>query len=118
MVDARANALIRKQKQTASNRTKEIRRYAWADISDIIKGNSDIIMNKKGRVRTLVDNKVIILVLYCDLEITLLQCTTDGDLYGKGLTEHKLFRHTSATLLMYWKEVRILYYYFTSKETK
>ena len=44
------------------------------------------------------------------------QCTADGDLYGTGLTDHKLFRQTSATLLMDWKEVRRLYYYFTSKE--
>ena len=42
----KANAFIRKQKQTV--RKKE---------------NSDILMNTKGRVQTLEDNKVILLVL-------------------------------------------------------
>ena len=61
--DARANALIRKQKQTASNRTKERRRDAYAAMSDILKENSYITMNTKGRVRTLEETKVVLLVL-------------------------------------------------------
>ena len=44
-------------------------------------------------------------------------CTLDGNIYGTGLTEQNLFRHISATLQIDWKEVRRLYYYFTSKET-
>ena len=55
-------------------------------------------MSKKGRVQTLEKNKVVLLVLYRELEIALAQCTTDGDIYGTGLTEHKLFRQTPATL--------------------
>ena len=34
------------------------------------------------------------------------KCTADDDIYGTGLTEHKLFRHTSATIRMDWKEFR------------
>ena len=74
-------------------------------------------MNKKIRVGTLEEKKVVLLLIYCELEIALAQCTNDGNLYGTGLTEHKLFRQTSATLQMDWKEVRWLYYYFNSKET-
>ena len=44
--DARTNALIHKQNQTTSKRTKERRGYAWAAMSDILKENSDIMMNK------------------------------------------------------------------------
>ena len=68
--DSRADYLIRKQKQTASKRTKERSRDAWAAISDILKENSDIMMNKKGRVQTLDENKVVPLVLYRELEIS------------------------------------------------
>ena len=46
--DTRANDLIRKQKQTASKRTKKRRRDVWAAMSDILKGKSDIMMNTKG----------------------------------------------------------------------
>ena len=60
-------------------------------------------MDTKGRVRTLEDNKVILPALYCEMEIALEQCTAEGDLYGIGLTEHKLFRQTSATHQMDWK---------------
>ena len=63
LVDSRANALIRKQKQTTSKRAKERRKDAWAAMADILKENSDILMNTKGRVRTMEENKVIILVL-------------------------------------------------------
>ena len=45
------------------------------------------------------------------------QYTTDGDIYGIGLTEHKFFRQTSDTLQMDWKEVKRLYYSFTSDDT-
>ena len=72
-------------------------------MSDIPKENSDIMMNTKGWVRTLEENKVFLLVLYRDLEITLTQCTADNDLYGTGLTAHNLFVQTSDTLLMDWK---------------
>ena len=74
-------------------------------------------MNQKGQVRNLEENKVVLLVLYHDLEIALTQCTADGDLYETGLTEQKMFIQTSDTLRMDWKEVRQLYYYFTSKKT-
>ena len=76
-----------------------------------------MMMNTKGRVRTLEENKVFLLVLYRELETALAQCTADGDLYGTGLTEHKLFRHTSATLQIDWKDIRRIYYSFNSKET-
>ena len=65
--DARDNALIRKQKQTEIKRTKEKRRDAWTDMSYILKEKSDILMNKKGWVRTLDENKVVLLVLYREL---------------------------------------------------
>ena len=42
--DARDNALIRKQKQTAIKRTKERRRDAWTAMADILKENCDIMM--------------------------------------------------------------------------
>ena len=115
--DDRDNYLIRKQKQTAIKRTKERRRDAWAVMLDILKENSDILINTQGRVLTLEENKVVLLILYRDLEIALSQCTTDGNIYGTGLTEHKFFRQTSATLRMDSKEVRQLYYSFTSKQT-
>ena len=35
--DVRANVLIHKQKHTTSKQTKERRRYAWADMSYILK---------------------------------------------------------------------------------
>ena len=92
--DSRANALVRKQKHTASKRTKERRRDAWAAMSDILKENSDTMINTKGQVRTLEENIFILLVLCRELEIASAQCTADGDLYGTGLTEHKLFRKT------------------------
>ena len=117
LAEARYNDLIRKHKKTSRNKTKERRRDAWTAISDIIKENSDILMNTKGRVRTLEENKVVLLVLYCELEIALAQYTSDSDIYGTGMTEHKLFQQTSATLRMDRKEVRRLYYYFTSEET-
>ena len=41
---ARDNALIHKQKQTASKQTKERRRDAWAVMSDIPKENNEILM--------------------------------------------------------------------------
>ena len=44
--DARANALIRKQNQAKSKRTKDRRRDAWVAMSYILKENSDILMNK------------------------------------------------------------------------
>ena len=50
--DTRASSLIRKQNQTASKWTKERRRDVWAAMEDIMKENSDIGMNTKGRVRT------------------------------------------------------------------
>ena len=73
-------------------------------------------MNTKVRIQTLEENKIVLLVLYSELKIALAQCTADGDLYGIGLTEHKFFRHISATLQMDWKEVKRLYYSFTSEE--
>ena len=65
--DARANALICKHKQTASKRTKERRGDVWAYMSDILKENSSIMMSTKGQVRTLEENKAVLLVLYRDL---------------------------------------------------
>ena len=115
--DARANPFICKHKQTASKWTKERRKDDWVATSDILKENSDIMMNTKGWVWTLEENKAVLQVLYRDLETALAQCTDDSDLYGIGLTEHKLFSQTSATLRIDWKEVRQLYYYFTSKKT-
>ena len=67
-------------------------------MSDILKGKSDIMINTKGWVQTLDENKVVVLVLYRELEIALAQCTDDGNLHGTGLTEHKLFRQISDTL--------------------
>ena len=67
---------------------------------DILKEKSDILMNTKVRVRTLEENKVVLLVLFHELEISLAQCTADGVLYKTYLTEHKLFIQTSATLQM------------------
>ena len=55
-------------------------------------------MNTKFWVGTLEENKVVLLVRYRELEIALAQCTNDGYLYGTGMTEHNLFRQTSATL--------------------
>ena len=43
--DARANAFIRKHNQNKSKRTKERRRDVWSDMSDILKENSEIMMN-------------------------------------------------------------------------
>ena len=103
---ARSNALIPKHMHTTSNHTKERRRDAWAAMSDIVKENSDIMMNTKVRVQTLEGNKVFLILLYHDLEIALEQCTSDVDLYGTGLTEKKLFRQTSNALQVNWKEVR------------
>ena len=74
-------------------------------------------MNTKIRVQNLDENKAVLLLRYCDLEIALAQCTDDGDIYGTGLTDHKFFRQTSSTLQMDRKEVRRLYYSFTSEET-
>ena len=90
--DARANDLIQEQKQTASKRTKERMRDAWVVMVDMLKEYSEIMMNKKGRVRTLEENKVVLLILSCGLEIALAQCTADGNIYGTGLTDNKLFR--------------------------
>ena len=75
MGNARANALIRKQKQAASKSTKERRRDAWEAMADILKEKSEILMNTQLRVRNLEENKVSLLVLYCELEIFLAQCT-------------------------------------------
>ena len=69
-------------------------------MSDIFKENSDILMNTKFQVRNMEENKVVVLLLYYDLEIALAQFSTDVGIYGTGLTEEKLFRHTSATLQM------------------
>ena len=87
-------------------------------MSDILKENNDIMMNTKGRVRTLEYNKAVLLVFFRDMEIELAQCTADDDIYGTGLTEHKLFRQTSYTIKVDWKDVRRIYYYFTSEETE
>ena len=92
--DSRADCFIRKQKQTASKRTKERMRDAWVLMVDMLKEYSEIMMNKKGRVRTLEENKVVFLVIYHDLQIDLEQCTADGNIYGTGLKEQKLFRQT------------------------
>ena len=54
--------LIRKQKNIASKRTKERRRDVWAAMEDILKENSEILINKKFRVQTLKDNKVVLIV--------------------------------------------------------
>ena len=51
-------------------------------------------MNTKGRVQTLKENKIILLVLSRELETALAQCTADCDLYGIGLADHKFFRQT------------------------
>ena len=51
--DDRSDALILKQKQTVSKWTKEKNRDAWAAMEDIMKENSDIMMNTKGRFRNL-----------------------------------------------------------------
>ena len=112
LVDATDNYLIRKQNQTVRKRTKESSRDAWAAMSDNLKENSDILMNTKIQVQTLEENKIVLLVPYCDLEIALAHCTADGNLYGTGMTEHKFFRQTPATLRTDWKEFRRLYYYF------
>ena len=74
-------------------------------------------MNTKVRFRTLEDNNVVLIVIYPELEIALAQCTDVGDMYWTGLTEHKLFRQTSAILIMDLKEFRRLYYSFTYEET-
>ena len=57
-----AHDLIRKQKNIASKRTKERRRGVWAAMEDILKENSEIMMNKKIWVQTLKDNKVVLIV--------------------------------------------------------
>ena len=67
LVEARANDLIRTQKQTVRKRVMERRRDAWEDMSDIIQENSDILMNTKVRFRTLEENKVVLLVLYREM---------------------------------------------------
>ena len=64
---ARANALICKQNWTTSKSIKEKRSYAWAAISDIHKEKSDILMNTKGWVWTLEENKLVLLVIYREL---------------------------------------------------
>ena len=46
--DARSNALMSKQKHNTSKQTKERRRDIWAAMSDILKENSDTLMNKKA----------------------------------------------------------------------
>ena len=74
-------------------------------------------MNTKVQVRNLKNNKVVLLVISCEPEISLEHCIAAGDIYGTSLKEHKLFRQTSATLQMYLKQARRIYYSFTSKET-
>ena len=74
-------------------------------------------MNTKVRFRTLEDKNVVLIVIYPELEIALAQCTDVGDMYWTGLTEHKLFRQTSAILIMDLKEFRRLYYSFTYEDT-
>ena len=106
--DSIANDLICKYKKTASKRTNERSRDSWAAMSYILKENSDILINTKVWVRTLEENKVLLLVLYHHMRITLAQCTAEGDLYVTALTNHKLFIHTSATLQMDWEKVRQL----------
>ena len=64
LVGARDNSLIRKQKQTSSKQTKERGGGTWEVMTDIMKGNSDILMNTKGQVHTLEYNKFILLVCY------------------------------------------------------
>ena len=93
--DAIANTLIRKQKLPASKRAKELGDHGR--YSERKQWHYD---EQKRRVRTLEENKVIILVLSHDMEIALAQCTADSNLYGTGLSEHKLFRQTAATLRM------------------
>ena len=68
---ARDNDLICKHNHTESKWTKERRTDSWADMADIIKEYSDIMVNTKCQVRTLEENKVVLLVLSCELEITL-----------------------------------------------
>ena len=83
-------------------------------MSDILKENTDILMNTKVRVRTLEENKVILLVLYYELEIALVKCAADSNLYGTGLTDHKLFKQKSVTLRMYLEkgQANLLFFYF------
>ena len=57
-----AHDLIRKKKNIASKRTKERRRDVWEAMEDILKENSEILMNKKVWVQTLKDNKVVLIV--------------------------------------------------------
>ena len=44
LVDARANSLMRKQKQTSGKLTKERNKGAWAAMTYILKENSDIMI--------------------------------------------------------------------------
>ena len=67
LVDASANALLLKQKQTAINPNKERRRDSWVAMADILKENSDIMVNTKVRVRTLKENKVVLLIILRDV---------------------------------------------------
>ena len=57
-----AHDLIRKQKNIASKRTKERRRGVWAAMEDILKENSEILINKTFQVQTLKDNKLVLIV--------------------------------------------------------
>ena len=88
------NDLICKYNKTESKHKNKKRRDAWAALTFIMIEKNDVMMNTKVWVQNLAKNKVVLIVLYHDMEITLAQCTTYSDLYGTGLIDHKFFIQT------------------------
>mmetsp|Transcript_21520 Transcript_21520/g.44287 ORF Transcript_21520/g.44287 Transcript_21520/m.44287 type:complete len:705 (+) Transcript_21520:260-2374(+) len=109
--------MAKKLKGGASTSTKERKRRDWEAMADFFKEHSALLRNPKGRVRSLDENKIVMLMLARELEVALDKAKSEGDDYGSGITLHQLFESTAAAAHMRSKEVRRLYEAFVDEET-
>lgn len=105
---ASAEALATKQAKTVHERTKQRRKKQFVDLLGYLDDHVDALKNVRGRIRSVDENKLTMLVFRRELQLAIKECEEADDQYCSSLSLNKVYIRVADTLCMDKAEVRRL----------
>ena len=115
---ASAAALATKQAKTDHTRAKQRRKKEFVDLLGYLDGHIDALKNVRGRVRSVDENKLTVLVFRRELQLAIKELENADDHYCTDLTLNKVYNRVADTLCMDRKEVKRLKEAFCGDDDK
>ena len=115
--EAATKGVLSRQAQAASEKDKVERYNTFVGVIDHVDKHIKSLKNPRGRVRTVDENKMVVLVFRREILCMMEECEADGDEYCTSLTLNKVCDRVADTLRMDRNEVRRLTDAFCNSDT-